>query len=57
MGYISRSPNWEWIYKYFVLSMLSENKSQMIKVYKDFILEEDSKEIVERLDNFRWPVL
>jgi len=44
-GYLSDAKKWKWIYKDFILSMLTKNKKQQRRAYKAFISEEDSEEI------------
>ena len=55
IGYISKLKIWDWLYKEFILSILSDNNSQRIKLYRDFILQEDSREVLDLLDKSRWP--
>jgi len=44
-GYLSDSKKWNWLYKDFILSMLTKNKRQQRRVYKQFIAKENSEEI------------
>lgn len=54
-GYISGSKDWDWLYKDFILSILSGNKNNWIKEYRNFINESDKKEILKLLDRVKWP--
>jgi len=44
-GYITRARQWSWLYKDFILNMLTPDKGRQIKQYKQFVSEEDSPEI------------
>jgi len=56
-GYLSRAEKWKWLHKNFVLSMLSKNKKEQIKSYRQFISAEDDKvdEISKVLERKKWP--
>lgn len=58
-GYLSGAENWNWLYKNFVLSMLSKNKSDQIKNYRQFVSkeDEDGDEISKVLDKKKWPAI
>lgn len=43
--YVSDAKKWNWLYKDFILSMLSKDKRQQWRIYKQFIAMEDSEEI------------
>ncbi len=44
-GYISNAKKWDWLYKDFILSMLSPENNQRIRRYKQFVNQSDSEEI------------
>jgi len=44
-GYISNAKKWDWLYKDFILSMLSPENHQRIRRYKQFVKLSDSEEI------------
>jgi REP element-mobilizing transposase RayT len=44
-GYLSKSKEWNWLNKDFVLEMLGPNKSRQLSSYKRFISMDDSNEI------------
>ena len=54
-GYVSGTKRWNWLYKDFILSMLSKNKRQQQRVYKHFITKEDSEEICQLFDGKKLP--
>ena len=49
-GYITRAKQWHWLYKDFILKMLTSDKRQQIKKYKQFVSIEDSQEILQVFD-------
>ena len=53
-GYLSAAKSWDWLYKDFVLSMLSDNRKAK-KAYKQFMAMEDSQEIQEIFEKKKWP--
>lgn len=53
-GYLSAAKSWDWLYKDFVLSMLSD-KRKAKKVYKQFMAMEDSQEIQKVFEKKKWP--
>lgn len=53
-GYLSADKNWDWLYKDFVLSMLSDKKEAK-NAYKQFMATEDSQEIQEIFEKKKWP--
>jgi len=58
-GYLSCSDDWTWLYKDFLLSMLSNKKNEQIKSYRYFISKEDGdEEIVDQIiEKKRWPAI
>ena len=43
-GYLSSAKKWEWIYKEFLMSMVSDKQSRRLAAYKDFVSLNDSEE-------------
>lgn len=56
-GYLSRDEKWNWLYKDFVFSMLSKNKDDRIKNYRQFIAMGDEEDISYVLDKKKWPAI
>ena len=56
-GYISRAEKWNWLHKDFVLSMLSKNKAEQVRNFRQFISAEDDEvdEISKVLERKKWP--
>ena len=55
VGYISTAAKWNWLYKDFVLSMLSSKQIDQISSYKRFVRLDDSKEMLQVFESPRWP--
>lgn len=47
VGYISKAAKWNWIYKDFILSMLSKGKIDQIRSYRRFVRMDDSEEMLQ----------
>jgi hypothetical protein len=43
-GYISSAKKWNWLYKDFTLRMLSDQKSSRIRIYKQFITQQQDQD-------------
>jgi putative transposase len=49
-GYLSKAKKWNWLYKNFVLQMLTAQTSNQIRVYKQFMAQEQDEDLVRVLD-------
>jgi len=49
-GYLSKTKKWGWLYKHFVLQMLTVQKSYQIQAYKQFMAQEQDEDLVRVLD-------
>lgn len=56
-GYISRAKKWDWLYKDFVLSLLTTDKRQQRRAYRQFVVKENDEEIVHVFQGRRLPWL
>lgn len=54
-GYLSKAKKWNWLYKHFVLLMLTAQKSDQIQVYKQFMTQEQDEDLVRVLDGKKPP--
>jgi REP element-mobilizing transposase RayT len=54
-GYLSRGKKWDWLHRGFVLSMLSKDTKQQQRLYKEFMVEEDSEEISQVFEQNKLP--
>lgn len=55
VGYISKAAKWNWLYKDFILSMLSSEQIDQMHAYKRFVRLDDSEEILQVFESPRWP--
>ena len=49
-GYLSKAKKWNWLYKDFVLQMLTAQISTQIRIYKRFMAQEQDEDLVRLLD-------
>ena len=56
-GYLSNAKKWDWLHKEFILSIFSKDKSVGIKLYKEFVLKENSEDITRILGRIRVPAV
>ena len=56
-GYVSSSEKWNWLYKDFVLLMLSEEKQKQKKAYKDFVREVESSGVIKFFKKTNLPAI
>jgi putative transposase len=56
-GYLSKAKKWNWLYKDFLLSMLSTQSSEQLKHYRDFMSKEDGDEkmVGKIIEQKKWP--
>jgi hypothetical protein len=54
-GYISRAKKWDWLSKDFVLSLLTTDKRQQRRAYRQFVAKENNEEIVQVFEGNRLP--
>jgi len=54
-GYLSRAKQWDWLYKDFILSMLSQERGTQLRAYQQFMKREDSEEIVQLFESKKRP--
>ena len=57
LGYLSDSPDWDWLYRGFVLSMLSNFKAEARRQYIDFMAKESCKEVQALFTAKKHPVI
>jgi hypothetical protein len=54
-GYLSKAKKWNWLYKDFVLAMLTKQKSSQLRIYKQFMAQEQDEDLVRVLDRKNQP--
>lgn len=45
-GYVSNAKKWDWLHKHFLLEMFSDRPFVAKKIYREFVADEDSPEIL-----------
>ena len=45
-AYVSKAKKWEWLYKQFVLNMFTVDKNNQIQIYKNYMRQEDDKDLL-----------
>ncbi len=53
-GYISKTNDWDWLYKDFILSIFSNNKKNQLIEYNEYMGLEDKEEVLTILDSKKW---
>ena len=54
-GYLSKAKKWNWLYKHFVLDMLTTQINSQIQIYKQFMAQEQDEDLVRVLDGNNSP--
>ena len=54
-GYLSKAKKWNWLYKHFVLNMLTTQLNSQIQIYKQFMAQEQDEHLVLVLDGTNPP--
>ena len=54
-GYVSDARRWNWLYRDFILSMLTGDKRQRRRLYKQFVEMDNSEEITEIFERKKLP--
>jgi putative transposase len=54
-GYISTAKKWSWLYKDFVLQMLTEQVSSQIPIYKQFVAQQQDKDFMRIIEREKQP--
>jgi hypothetical protein len=54
-GYLAKAEKWSWLYKDFVLEMLTPQKSSQIRIYKQFVAQGQDEDFVRLLERKNLP--
>jgi putative transposase len=54
-GYLSVAKKWNWLHKPFIYSLLSRNKKEWIKRYRQFVSIESDDQITGVIEGKKWP--
>ena len=55
-GYLSIAGKWEWLYKSYILSMLSRNRKSRLRYYKRWVSVAEDDEVSKKISGAKWPV-
>ena len=54
-GYLSKAKKWNWLYKDFVLQMLTDQISSQIRIYKQFMAQQPDEDLIRFFERERQP--
>lgn len=54
-GYLSRAQKWDWLHKQFILSMLSKDLKQQLRMYRAFMAEEENESFLRTINMKKLP--
>ena len=54
-GYLSKAKKWNWLYKDFVLQMLTDQISSQIRIYKQFMAQQQDEDLIRVFERERQP--
>jgi len=54
-GYVSGAKEWDWLYADMVFSLLTEDRSRRLRVYRRYMSEEDTAELICLYESRKWP--
>jgi len=55
-GYLSIAKKWDWLYKNYMLSLLSKNRTDWLRHYRKWVSVEEDDEVSQKISGVRWPV-
>jgi len=56
-AYLSNAEHWSWLYQDFILTLLTPHKRKRRQAYVQFMVQEDSEEILDIFSRKKWPPL
>ena len=54
-GYISVAKKWDWLHKEYIFSLLTSNKKEWIRRYRQFVSIKDDDQVTKVIEGNRWP--
>ena len=54
-GYLSKAKKWNWLYKDFVLQMLTDQINSQIRIYKQFMTQQQDEDLIRVFERERQP--
>jgi putative transposase len=55
-GYLSIAKKWDWLYKNYILSLLSKNRKDWLGHYRKWVSTEEDDEVSKKIGGVKWPV-
>jgi putative transposase len=55
-GYLSIARKWDWLYKNYILSMLSRNRKGGLRYYRRWVAVDEEDEVSQKISGVKWPV-
>jgi len=55
-GYLSIAGKWNWLYKNFILSLLSKNRKDWLRHYRRWVSVAEEDEVGKKINGVKWPV-
>jgi putative transposase len=55
-GYLSITRKWDWLYKNYILSMLSRNQKEWLRNYRRWVAVDEEDEVSKKISGVIWPV-
>ena len=55
-GYLSIAEKWDWLYKNYILSLLSMNRNDWLRYYRKWVSVTEDDEISKKISGVKWPV-
>ena len=55
-GYLSIARKWDWLYKNYILSILSRNRNDWLWNYRRWVAVDEEDEVSQKISGVKWPV-
>ena len=53
-GYVSVAKKWNWLHKNYILSLLSKNRKDWLRYYRNWVSVEDEDEVSQKISGVKW---
>ncbi|OGP56177.1 MAG: transposase [Deltaproteobacteria bacterium RBG_13_52_11] len=54
-GYVSSAKEWDWLYTDMAFSLLTEDRTRRMRVYRRYMSEKDTDEMLDLYESRKWP--
>jgi len=55
-GYLSVSRKWEWLHKHYILSILTRNRSDWLRCYREWVSVAEEDAVGKAISGVKWPI-